>query len=63
MADWRRIREQHLSDAEVFEEYAKLPPVYHVAQIIGTRKCKGSGIMTSTNSWTLKTAAWKNKQW
>ncbi|MDQ7827241.1 MAG: helix-turn-helix transcriptional regulator [Candidatus Eremiobacteraeota bacterium] len=41
MANWRRLREQHLSDAEVLEEYAKLPPIDLVAQIIRARKSKG----------------------
>lgn len=41
MAKWSDIREKHLSDPEVAEEYVKLPPVELVAQIIRARKSKG----------------------
>jgi transcriptional regulator with XRE-family HTH domain len=41
MAKWSDIREKHLSDPEVAEEYEKLPPVELVAQIIKARKTRG----------------------
>ena len=41
MAKWSDIREKHLGDPEVAEEYMKLPSVEFIAQIIRARKSKG----------------------
>lgn len=41
MAKWSDIREKHLGDPGVAEEYMKLPSVELVAQIIRARKSKG----------------------